>query len=138
MEKRLQEEQEKTLLGRVNEVFLLGNFVKVNEEAPILEKKIGVLSDFEKAIFTRRSDTMDEYKVLASFDGIVDERMKYLKFEYKTLNCLLWVSIRTRILEASKYDFFAIYSKWEIVATQKKIEDSKNVYNSIESGFGCI
>lgn len=119
----LVEEQRKTPLGLVNEIFAKQEFVCPTED-PVEEKEviIGTLTDYEKAIALaanivrdRHNKVVDDQKIKPESEIILQLMLD--KKTYNLLNDLLWVSVKTRLGRvALDPDNIGFRKDWKIVS----------------------
>jgi hypothetical protein len=119
----LVEEQRKTPLGLVNEIFAKQEFVCPTED-PVEEKEaiIGTLTDYEKAIALaanivrdRHNKVVDDQKIKPESEIILQLMLD--KKTYNLLNDLLWVSVKTRLGRAAlDPDNIGFRKDWKIVS----------------------
>lgn len=119
----LVEEQRKTPLGLVNEIFAKQEFVCPTED-PVEQKEtvIGTLTDYEKAIALaakivsdRHNKVVDDQKIKPESEIILQLMLD--KKTYNLLNDLLWVSVKTRLGRvALDPDNIGFRKDWKIVS----------------------
>ena len=121
--------QKETILGQINEVYQKKDFVNSPiEPVERWETVIGVLTDYEKAVFSLHFSISEKSKNLENNQeqNKVDDDHQLIIYNSSTeaLRCLLWVMIRERLgKKSTEKNKLAIRDGWQIVSSQEEASE---------------
>lgn len=121
----LKQAQAETILASVNEILESREFIKPEQELGDGDTVIGEMTDYEKAIWTAFSSSVDFLKAMVEKlpddldESVVDElkKVKVLNDKTDALKNFFWASLRHRLNEACyQASGIGVRSNFEIVA----------------------
>ncbi len=123
--KDLREAQKGTFLSKINEIFESGQWEgEPSEKTKEEEKVIGELTDYEKAIFSRKIQLIEELKKMKEEPVNIFEiqeiisKIEMIEGEISIIDKIFWKSLRQRL--SSDFNTIGIRKGWQIIGKEKK------------------
>jgi len=140
--KDLREAQKGTFFSKINEIFESGQWKgepteKIGEE----EKVIGELTDYEKAILSRRNQLIEELKKIKEepFSIVkiqeIISKIETIEGEISIVDKIFWKSLHQRL--STDFDTIGIRAGWKIVG-KNTIENSDDDVHELGEIFSLI